>query len=63
MNLCFRLALFFVVIDYRRHNLAVNSVEKRKKGLDQKRISELNQIEEITQYSDKKIKGQFQNVL
>ena len=53
----------FKVLDYRRYNLTVNSVEKRKKALDQKRISELNQLEEITQYSDKEIKGQFQSVL
>ena len=50
----------FKVLDYRRYNLTVNSVEKRKKALDQKRISELNQLEEIT---DKEIKGQFQSVL
>lgn len=50
----------FKVLDYRRYNLSVNSVEKRKKALDQKRISELNQLEEIT---DKEIKGQFQSVL
>ena len=53
----------FKVLDYRRYNLTVNSVEKRKKALDQKRISELNQLEEITQYWKKEIKGQFQNVL
>ena len=50
----------FKVLDYRRYNLTVNSVEKRKKAWDQKRISELNQLEEIT---DKEIKGQFQSVL
>ena len=50
----------YKVLDYRRYNLTVNSVEKRKKALDQKRISELNQLEEIT---DKEIKGQFQSVL
>ena len=50
----------FKVLDYRRYNLTVNSAEKRKKALDQKRISELNQLEEIT---DKEIKGQFQSVL